>query len=173
MHAAITRKQWGADAPGPMATNPLTDKSKLFVHWSTGRFNKLVTRRGAKAAVLGIQDFHIDDRGWSDIGYSYVVVQARGKLERALILEGRLFRNVPAAQEGFNTGNGAVCVLMGEGEQLLDGTLAALKLVYSHFRGKGGVKGHRDVMATECPGDKLYRHLNDIAAAPKRTPYLS
>lgn len=167
----ITRAQWGAAPAHGLVSNPLGTDSTLYVHWSTGRFAAIDTVEEAKASVRGIQAYHQGTKGWADIGYSYLVVQARGQLERALILEGRLFRNVPAAQEGHNTANGAVCVLMGEGEQLLDGTLAALRQVYAHFPGRK-LGGHRDVGSTECPGDKLYAHLSEIRRAPKRKPYL-
>lgn len=171
MHV-IKRSQWGARPAGSLSPNPLGKSSTLYVHWSTGRFNDVVNRKDAKAAVREIQAFHMDSDqlapgGGADIAYSYVVVQARGKLKRALILEGRLFRNVPASQLGANTGNGSVCVLMGQGEPLLKGTVAALKQVYSHFPGTK-LGGHRDVVSTECPGRDLYAALPRIRQAPKR-----
>lgn len=161
-----SRQRWKARMARDRDTNPVTSGSTLFVHWSAGkglgpRFDTLEEQC---AAVRGIQNFHMDTRGWNDIGYNWVIVQPSGKLRHARIFEGRGLHTIPAAQEGHNTGNLAVCVLMKEGEPLRKSTVKRLKSLYKRVP-CSKVKGHRDVGGTDCPGDLLYAALPEIRSA--------
>jgi hypothetical protein len=85
------------------------------------------------------------------------------------VFKGRGFDRVPAAQTGFNTGNGAVCVLMGPGDPLRNETVGLLRRIFEHFPGIR-LRGHRDVQSTQCPGDKLYGALSRIRSDHKVDP---
>lgn len=161
-----SRETWGARPPRDRTSQTLTRQSTLFVHWSTGKGLGAAfdTFKEKCAAVRAVQNFHMDARGWSDIGYGYVVVQPTVWWRRAQVFRGRGANTVPASQQGHNTGHTSVCVLMAEGEPLRKNTVRALAALYAELP-CGSVKGHRDVNSTSCPGDKLYAALPEIRKA--------
>lgn len=158
----VTRKEWSARPPKQPYTKQKVDKnSTLFIHWSDSSAVFAKSRKDQIQLIQNIQDFHMDTRAWNDIGYSYVLFPENNYIKEPTLFEARRFENVPAAQEGSNTGNGAVCVVMKPGDPLKPSTIKALRKVYKAFPGKN-VKGHRDVYATGCPGDLLYNKIPAI-----------
>jgi hypothetical protein len=116
--------------------------------------------------MRGLQNFHMDTRGWSDIAYAYIVFQPYGKLTRARVFEGRDYHKVPAAQLGHNTGTLPICVV-GNFER--DGVKRNTRFVIEQLiRKHSSVKvvgGHCDVVSTSCPGQHLYAQVPVIAKA--------
>ena len=51
-----------------------------------------------------IRRWHVDERGWSDVGYHYFI-RSDGTLQ-----EGRPLERIPAAQAGHNAGTVAICL---------------------------------------------------------------
>ena len=131
--------------------------------------------------VRRIQDFHQTGRGWSDIGYQFLMDQ-----------EGRLYQGRPFLNEsdpfdqgprlahgahagGANTGNIGIS-LMGcyhppEGAGCRDAmTLPAIDSLIVTFGfmaerydvSPDNMRGHRDFGSTSCPGDNNYRMLPDF-----------
>ncbi len=90
-----------------------------------------------------IAGWHIQDRGWSDIGYHYYI---NGD---GVISCGRSLERIPAAQKNHNNNSIAVCAFGNEA------SLAALKcLCFDIDQAYGGeiqFKGHKEVAATLCP----------------------
>ena len=115
-------------------------------------------------AMRGIQNFHMDGRGWADVAYHYVVFQKHGKFNQPNICVGRPVNHVPAAQLNHNTGTLAICVYgtIDEGDPLENSTSHAIAAILRHH-GIDRVGGHRDVTETSCPGDMLYHALDGIA----------
>lgn len=168
----VSRKNWKARTAKSTSYNRLNSNSTLFVHYSAFDGGSYDTVEKQKQCMRNIQNYHMDNNRWSDIGYSYVVFQPTGRLKRARVYQARTFRNVPAAQAGYNTGNGAVCVVAGSNNKIRKGTIRKLKAIYKRFPGTK-VKGHRDVNQTSCPGDDLYSKLGKIRKAKKKiTPRL-
>ncbi len=98
----ITRSEWGARAPQSGYSNmPYYDKMTL--HHSAG-FSAETLEEGI-AQMQAIQLFHQDIRGWSDIGYHFVVDKAGN------IYQGRPETVIGAHTGGSNTGNIGTCVL--------------------------------------------------------------
>ncbi len=160
---------WGQRMPRCVASNPINSDSTLFIHYSASDGEGIDKQGEPVATMHNIQNFHMDDRGWCDIAYSYVVVQPRGIFKRPLIFRGRGFDAVPASQEGFNTGNVSVCVVADSNDRIKRATGRALAYIVRRCPARN-VKGHRDVNSTDCPGDRLYSHvrtLNTLARKPK------
>jgi hypothetical protein len=177
-HLVLERHDWNARKPGTMAAQ--ASPSEAFVHHGAetdAEARGITTREQVKAAMHGIQAFHMGpERGWSDIGYHYVVFQPHGSLRHAVICEGRPVRCVPAAQLNHNTNTFAVCVFgtIDRNDPLQDSTIKALGALLSGRRadltGAHNIKtvgGHRDVTQTDCPGNYLYDKLDTIAHAAK------
>ncbi|XP_022286899.2 peptidoglycan-recognition protein SC2-like [Crassostrea virginica] len=148
------RDSWGAREPKQFQ---LFQKpaSLFFIHHTAGHschdFDTCVT------ALKGIQNFHMDTRGWDDIGYSFLVGQD------GQIYEGRGWDHVGAHTLHYNT-RGYAASFMGNymTHPPNNASLNAAKKLIEYGVSKGFVSstyhlyGHRDVSATACPGDALY-----------------
>lgn len=161
--------EYGQKPPRCSDPNPLSANSILFVHYSASDGSGIDKRGEPRAAMLNIQRFHQETRGWCDTAYSYVVIQQRGIFKRPLIFKGRGFKNVPASQEGHNTGNVSVCVIADSNDPIKRSTFKAIAWLVRRCPATR-VRGHRDVGSTDCPGDRLYSKvdkLDTIARKPK------
>ncbi len=134
-------------------------------------------------AVRNIYLWHTLGRGWGDIGYNYLI-DPKGN-----IYEGRYGgEGVVGAHAGkANTGSIGIA-LMGdyENNDVPEAALNSLERLiaeksaihkinpigHSEFRGQTlpNIVGHRDVMATACPGKYLYAKLEIIKKLSKQTP---
>jgi len=161
--------QWGQRQPKCSTPNPISSGSILFVHYSASDGSGIDKKGEPIATMKNLQNFHMDTRGWCDIAYSYVVIQPRGIFKKPLIFKGRGFGEVPASQEGYNTGNMSVCVVADSNDRIKRSTVRALGYIVRRCPG-ARVEGHRDVNSTDCPGDLLYSKvpkLDGIAHKPK------
>lgn len=159
---------WGQREPKCRTAQKLGPEDTLFVHFSASDGEGIDKAGEPKQAVRNIQNFHMDSRGWCDIAYSYVLVQQRGIFKRPLIFKGRGFGAVPASQEGFNTGNASVCVIADSNDKIKPSTFWALAYLARRCPARF-VKGHRDVNATDCPGDRLYELVPKLNQQAKRS----
>ena len=105
--------------------------------------------------VEEIRVWHTKDRGWSDIGYHFVI-RRNGEVET-----GRPVAKVGAHARGHNVGSIGVCLVGGMAEAdtksecnytraqwaSLDKLVTELELEYSIKK----VLGHNDVSAKDCP----------------------
>lgn len=116
--------------------------------------------------------FHMGpERGWLDIGYSY------GVCPHGVVLEGRGFGHVQAAQPGGNTSWTSCTFMTGEHESPTVEQVEAWRELRAWLRGKGvaaAVRGHGEFISTSCPGKILRAMVKDgtltKGAAPKPTP---
>jgi hypothetical protein len=160
------RDRWHARAPRPMSRQGAP--SEAFIHHSDEpNAERLVTLAKQSEHMRAIQNFHMGpERGWSDIGYHYVVFQPYGKLNRARIFEGRKVGFVPAAQLGHNTGTLAICVVGNlEHDTLKQATRDAIEQLLKIFPSVHTLGGHRDVTPTSCPGKHGYAAVPELAHA--------
>ncbi len=121
----------------------------------------------APARMRQMQNFHMDARGWCDIGYHFVVG-----------LDGRVYEARPehlrgAHVGGENAGNVGIA-LVGNYESTLPTTamreaaaeiLGAASDKHGFPLDRNAVQGHREWSAgSSCPGDTLLRDLPDLVA---------
>jgi N-acetylmuramoyl-L-alanine amidase len=120
----------------------------IIVHYSA-------TPEGREVPVEEIRRWHVEERGWADIGYHYVV-----HLDGS-VSTGRPEGVIGAHAAGHNRTSIGICYVGG----LRDGQSAdtrtpeqtrALREIIADIRSRHGegvrLAGHRDVGATECPG---------------------
>jgi len=139
-----SRKEWGARAPRSRSTVSWGQRREFIVHYSEGPTTQ---------SVRSIQDFHMDGRGWSDIGYNFLV-DVRGR-----IYEGRGWLVVGAHAPDHNTSGIGVCMIGRDGDSTPAAKRSIRWLYDEAVRRKGGTLkalGHRDVYATSCPGNELH-----------------
>lgn len=168
----INRSNWCPSGNCSEHPNPsFAEVTHLIIHHSAGK-----NQSGDwPAEVRSIWDFHVNGRGWSDIGYNWLI-DPEGH-----IYMGRSNDAIGAHFCGTNTGTIGICMLGNFMEESpKPEAIAALKellswkacengidplaTVYHASSGKmlSTVSGHRDGCATACPGDLLYPQLPDI-----------
>ncbi|MFD0774287.1 N-acetylmuramoyl-L-alanine amidase [Streptomonospora algeriensis] len=142
------RSEWGARAPRSREHVPWDARTEFVVHHSA---------EPAMRTVRSIQDFHMDDRGWSDIGYNLLVDDAGNAYE------GRGWQVLGAHAIGHNTSGVGVCYI-GQ-DSPTPAAKAAIRALYDEANQRAGrrleAKGHRDVNETSCPGDHLHTWVHN------------
>jgi len=161
----ISRTEWGARSP-THDYSPHPYYIKLTLHHAAG-FSADNIDEG-KEQLRAIQDLHQFVRGWSDIGYHFVVDKAGN------IYQGRPETVIGAHVLDNNTGNIGVCVLgcyhppeLYCGDWLTDATTNSLVALYAWISGEYNydpnvLRGHRDYPYnnTSCPGNNVYEKLS-------------
>ena len=99
--------------------------------------------------IATIRSWHVDERGWSDVGYHYFI-RSDGALQ-----EGRPLERTPAAQAGHNAGTLAICLHGLAEENFADDqfrTLTALaREIDEAYAGRVTFHGHCEVSSKPCP----------------------
>lgn len=148
----VSRAEWGARQP--TSTSHLNASYGATRHWE-GPHMGAFPHDSCAPKVRGIQDFHMDSKGWTDIAYTGVVCP------HGYVYEGRgLFRRTAA--NGTNTGNEtayAFCYLGGEGDPYTEAGKRAMKAAMNWTRHAGGAgpnrNDHNDWKSTACPGAEI------------------
>ncbi|BFZ08142.1 hypothetical protein BsWGS_11181 [Bradybaena similaris] len=153
----ISRAEWGARRP-TKETNLNTPVQYAIIHHSTG--NNCYDRNSCQALVRGYQKHHMESNGWDDIGYSFVI-GGDGS-----VFEGRGWDKVGSHTQGYN-GDGLGFCLTGEFTSVLptQAQLNALRdlldcgVSRGKLRSTYTLRGHKDMKATQCPGNRLYQEI--------------
>ncbi|MGH2727351.1 MAG: peptidoglycan recognition protein family protein, partial [Actinomycetota bacterium] len=188
----ITRAQWGADESIRECCPRYAETVHMaFVHHTAGTNSYSASE--SPAIVRSIYAFHVKNRGWSDIGYNFLVDRY------GQIFEGRYGGMtepvIGAHVKGFNTGSTGIS-LMGTFTSASPTSsmnsslkkLLAWKLDVHHAPPVGTVvmtsggaplypvgtkksfnriSGHRDGQQTSCPGWQAYKLLPAIRNSVK------
>ena len=171
----VTRSQWGARA---RSCTPSHTPNRLTVHHTDTPNNDTLTMA---ARVRQIQSYHIDTRGWCDIGYHFLIGQD-GK-----VYQGRVETVMGAHVANDNSNNVGISFIgtydtTVPSAAVLDAgakIIKAMSRTYGIALNRTKIKGHRQVGTTEttCPGDALYNRLQTLidkasalGAAPAPTP---
>ncbi len=164
----VARETWGARATQCATTDT---KYRMAIHHTA------TPAGGDTAASLrGIQSYHMDTRGWCDIGYHFLV-SLDGR-----VWEGRSVQYLGAHVGGSNDGNIGVSFIgcfhtsncmdytpFTPPDVMLDGGANILRIlsgIYAISVDANNVLGHRDhpSQTTACPGDNLYALLDELRA---------
>jgi hypothetical protein len=169
------RSAWGARSSS-CDSNP--SKTKVTVHHTVSPLNEGGTRAEFTSELRGIQAFHMDSRGYCDVGYHFLVTSD------GTVWEGRNASSLGAHTGGQNTNNLGIsfigcfhptadCNGLGSTtppQAMIDGAGAFLGRASRHY----GITlsfgstffGHRDNpgQSTSCPGDLLHDRLDDLEA---------
>lgn len=151
-----TRDDWNARPARSMYTEDNGARSELMEHYDGG--HPLGLAGGSHAACLRRvrhdQDFHLDGRGWSDIGYNGLVCP------HGRAIEGRGLAFVGAHCPGHNRRGWGIQFMIGGDEQPTDAAKARMVRLHRDLSRLAGrtlqVLGHRDGYPTACPGDAVY-----------------
>nr|CAD7454711.1 unnamed protein product [Timema tahoe] len=161
--STISRAEWGARTPAvepqPLAVSPVP--YAVVHHGGTKEYCH--NQNTCSAIVRSYQNYHIDTKGWNDIGYSFVIG------EDGHVYEGRGWDFVGAHAPGYNTQSIGICVIGDFSDRLPnEEALTTLSDLISCGVdiGKIGegyhVIGHRQARDTLCPGDTLYKWVEAL-----------
>jgi hypothetical protein len=159
----VTREAWGARSSS-CSSNPY--KNRVTIHHTE------TPSTDPARQVRGIQNYHMDTRGWCDVGYHFLIGVD------GTIYEGRPLEKLGAHTGGQNTNNIGIafigCFHPGcswgptsppeAAIQAAGRLLATLSDIYGFDVSASAVKGHRDMpgASTDCPGDNLEARIGDI-----------
>lgn len=153
----ISRAQWGARTP-KNTTDIKVPVPEFFVHHTDTK--ECFNVSACSGAVRGIQKYHMDYKGWYDIGYNFLVG------EDGNVYEGRGWTHVGAQTKGYNYKSFGTSVIGNYMTKLPnEKALSALKGVIQCGLKLGKLSadyrlyGHRDAGKTDCPGDTLYKEI--------------
>jgi hypothetical protein len=173
----FTRAHWGADEslrePGEPDYGVIRG---AFVHHTAG--TNAYDRDEVPAIIRAIYAYHVNGRGWRDIGYNFLV----DKFGR--IWEGRYgggHRPVIGAHTANYNGSSVGVAALGTFTSVIPNSsmLTSFARIFAWKFGINGVNptgmvaypgaetlpaisGHRDATATACPGEQLYLRLKTI-----------
>lgn len=149
MGITIARSAWTSEPGGGTVDGP---KREIFLH-HTVSINRAFTRRQERAHMRELWHHHVEVNGWADVGYCFVQFPS-GRIYRA-----RPSNRIPAAQENHNTGTIPIAVAATNPVLSVLQRRQLRRLIRKLCEDRPTIKklgGHRDVMATECPGDRIY-----------------
>lgn len=145
----------------------------IFVHCSATP-KSWMKNSTAEAKVAEIRRWHTEERGWSDIGYTYVI-DTSGE-----VVEGRPIERAGAHARGHNAHSVGICLIGGHGgeqddlfeEHFTHAQARALRRLIAtlrlEFPSITKVRGHNEVSASKaCPCFQVSKWMNGAEAIKK------
>nr|AAY27973.1 peptidoglycan recognition protein 1 [Euprymna scolopes] len=150
----VSREGWGARPPKKVVTIPMPVKM-VFIHHTA--MDYCTNLYACSEAMRKIQNLHMDNRGWSDLGYNYLVG------EDGYVYKGRGWDREGGHTKGYNTDSVAISVMGDFSDRLPNekalnavNNLIVCGIKQNKITKNYSLYGHRDVRKTACPGDKFY-----------------
>lgn len=163
---------WNARSPSSPVTVLNYKPTKLIIHHTATSNSTATTQSAAYSLARGIQNYHMDSNGWIDTGQHFTVsrggyaMEGRHRSSERLNLGNDFVRGAHAG-----SANSSSIGIENEGLYTSATPPAALydKLVDlcayicdQYSISTSNIIGHRDVSATQCPGDVLYGMLPQL-----------
>ncbi|MGC9070684.1 MAG: peptidoglycan recognition protein family protein [Elusimicrobiales bacterium] len=155
----IRRDQWKANPP--TASYIKHTPKKITIHHTAGGYP--LKYEDAITEIKVIQEYHQEGRGWIDIGYHFLIDPLGD------IFEGRPILSVGAHVAKQNTDNIGISI-MGNyhpplNNEITEKTISAIITLIRFIKDKYNISkayfyAHRDLAATNCPGDNIYAKMN-------------
>jgi N-acetylmuramoyl-L-alanine amidase CwlA len=169
--------QWGARAASSAVTIHSYKPSYIVVHHTATSNSSGTTQAAAFSLARSIQDYHMDVNGWIDSGQNFTVSRGGVAMEgRHRSLERLNLGNsfVHGAHVGAGNVNSESIGIENEGtytsvtppDALFDKLTALCAYICDQYGiASNQIFGHRDFMATACPGNVLYGMLPELRSA--------
>ncbi|XP_062294912.1 N-acetylmuramoyl-L-alanine amidase-like [Scomber scombrus] len=157
----IPRCMWGAKPYKGTPTILTLPLSFMYIHHTHTPSQPCLTLEQCSADMRSMQRFHQEDRGWDDIGYSFVAGSDGN------IYEGRGWHWRGAHTLGHNSigfgvsfiGDYASRLPSEHTMRLVRDQLASCAVGGGRLKASFTLQGHRQVVNTSCPGDALYNEI--------------
>jgi hypothetical protein len=176
LNGVIQQSEWRAGLPEPSYNRSFTTTENMIVHHSAGSNNI----SDYTQAVRDIYIFHTQENGWSDIGYNYLIAPDGVIYAGRDPSNGEQDKVIGAHFCGSNSNTMGICLLGNyetvEPEQQMLESLETV-LSWKAFKDNleplevdahplntdlGVIAGHQDGCNTLCPGENVYKKLEDI-----------
>lgn len=152
-----TRSDWGARKPKSQLFVDPSRRTEFFVHWAgdATRLTASSPHSECLKVVKSFQVYHMNVRGWSDIGYNGLVCPHGRRIEgRGPAVAGAHCTNHNTIGLGFQ-------LMCGVGDPdptpvMFDAMAHVYKDACAYAGKTLGKFGHRDGMSTDCPGTRAY-----------------
>ena len=127
-------------------------------------------KKPLKSQINEVRRWHVQDRGWSDIGYHYLIGRDGG------MDVGRPIEKVGAHVKGHNTGTIGISLFGGAGaaaddnfaDHFTEAQSGALQSLILHLQKEYGpglkLSGHNEYAAKGCPGFRVGPWWNSVQA---------
>jgi hypothetical protein len=176
---SVAQAQWRAGLPDPNYQRQFTHVRHGIIHHSATSSS----HQNYTEMVRSIYIFHTQSRGWSDIGYNYLVAPNGIIYKGRDPLDGSQSDVLGAHFCGSNSGTMGVCLLGNyDVEQPQDPMIRSLEALMAWKVEREGLQalgqnphplnsalgviaGHRDGCSTACPGQNVYARMADIRQA--------
>lgn len=138
--------------------------NEIFIHCSATKPNWMVGST-ADQKVAEIRRWHVEERGWSDIGYHYII-DTDGD-----VAKGRPVERAGAHVKGRNSNSIGICLIGGYGGTATDkfeehyteaqrkALMSLLKSLTANYP-DAKIRGHNEVAAKACPSFNVKEFLN-------------
>ena len=145
---------------------PAREIDRVFLHCSA-------TDQNAHDDVAVMRRWHVDDRGWNDVGYHFFIKKD------GTVQPGRDLEKTPAAQRGHNAGTNAICqhgLALGRFTRgQYRSVIALCREIDDALDGMVSFHGHSEVSSKACPvfPYRVVLGLDDhgeMIYAPSETP---
>lgn len=159
---AIPQSTWSTNGAKPLPSRMKKHTegiTSVVIHHTESPNQTPAMERGR---LMGIQRYHIDDRGWGDIAYHYLIGPS-----------GKIYAGRDAAYQGDSgtnydlDGRLLVCMIGNFTEQLPEKVAMSSLINFVSARlqeyklSPSDVVTHRMVAATDCPGERLQQWFDD------------
>lgn len=149
----ISRAQWGGKTP--TCRKMSTPVPNVIIHHTEGSFCN--TRATCSAQARNIQNYHMNTRKWCDIGYNFLIG------EDGVVYEGRGWTTIGAHATPVNPISIGIAFFGSFTSRVPNNAalnaakqLIACGVAKNFIKRNYVLKGHRNVMSTSCPGNRLY-----------------
>jgi len=145
----------------------------LIVHCTATRAAWWADRR-PQEKVDEVRSWHVEERGWSDIGYHYLIDRD------GTVVEGRPIEKSGAHAKGYNKTSVGIALFGGHGgheddafdmhftpeqDRALRKLIAQLRMEYPSIN---TVMGHNEISAKMCPCFQVTSWLSNVQEKPKK-----
>ncbi|XP_078403492.1 peptidoglycan recognition protein 1-like [Cetorhinus maximus] len=151
----IKRSGWSTRASN-CTHNLSTSLKYAVIHHTDG--NRCFSMSACKRQLQNIQSYHMDERGWCDIGYNFLIG------EDGNIYEGRGWTKMGAQTRGYNQISLGISIMgtftsVAPNSKALNAaqSLIQCSALRGYLSSKYTLKGHRQLRSTECPGNALFK----------------
>ncbi|XP_075063060.1 N-acetylmuramoyl-L-alanine amidase [Mixophyes fleayi] len=159
--AVIPRCMWEAKPYKGTPTPLQTPLANIYIHHTYEPSKPCASFQDCAADMRSMQRFHQQDRGWDDIGYSFVAGSD------GYLYEGRGWHWVGAHTKGHNfigygvsfIGNFMSSVPESRIMNLVKDRFLKCAVRSGYISSNYTLQGHRQVGITSCPGDALYQEI--------------
>lgn len=155
----VQRKAWGARPPKSRVPAIWTKDTTVRVHHSVsnpplGKRYSPKLRAAEREHMQQLQRFHMEQRGYADIGYNYLIFPSGN------VYEGRGKRVLGAHTLGHNADCGICFVGNYEVDKPTPEAISSFKQLRRRLGLRGRIVAHSRTFPTSCPGDNIRKALN-------------